>query len=824
MALLKRDHGIEVKSASSTIEEVVAREFVSRLARQRDSTSRRTPRSPTRRRPVKGKKPGGKAPEPAKPGGSRAAAAAAGQDGQAARRSRAPRSQPTLPKRRSVLVAEPNHSRRSSRSPSRKRELEARPMELPAPPPPPRSPSGRGSRPSARRPPATSRAEPPVGSQAPTPPPKPAVAAPAASPRAAAPPAPPAAAAAAAPSRRRRAASCRRRCVCASRIRRTGQAPPAPPRRPMLVRPPAPAPSPASQAPTGNLSRPAPARARRTRRLAGVRPPPRPGGGCRRVQVRRWVDRVRCRRSPCVRRCRRGPACAGLSSADAPSAAAASAPARAAIRVRACSRAAPTQAPPPPVTRTITLAEGMTVADLATKLDVKAKDVLQEADGSPHDDDDQQHARRRDRVDDRARVRRRRQDADLRRGDAAGRSGGHQPGRSSSPARRSSPSWATSTTARRRCSTRSARRVSPSAKPAASRSTSAPTRCTVNDRNVVFLDTPGHEAFTMMRARGARVTDVVILVVAADDGVMPQTREAIDHAKAAGVPILVAINKIDKPNANPERVKKELSDLGLTPEAWGGTTVMVEVSAKKKENLDLLLEMILLVTEIERAQGESEAERLGHRARSEARQGPRPGGDDPRAGRHAARRRHAHRRHDCRQGARADRRSRPPAQDAPGRRRRSKCSASADCPQPGDAFQALTDAAKARQIAYFRQSQAKEKALGGKGSRLTLESLQAADCRRRHEGAADHHQGRRAGLGRGARRHADQADRREGQDSDHPQRRRRDQRIGRAAGVGVERDRHRLQRAARTATPPTSPSARRSTSGCTRSSTTSSTR
>src|SRR6185503_3738017 len=120
----------------------------------------------------------------------------------------------------------------------------------------------------------------------------------------------------------------------------------------------------------------------------------------------------------------------------------------------------------------------------------------------------------------------------------------------------------------------------------------------VGDRNVVFLDTPGHEAFTMMRARGARVTDVVVLVVAADDGVMPQTREAIDHAKAAGVPILVAINKIDKENANPERVKKELADLGLTPEAWGGTTVMVEVSAKKKQNLELLLEMVLLVTEL----------------------------------------------------------------------------------------------------------------------------------------------------------------------------------------------------------------------------------
>ena len=91
----------------------------------------------------------------------------------------------------------------------------------------------------------------------------------------------------------------------------------------------------------------------------------------------------------------------------------------------------------------------------------------------------------------------------------------------------------------------------------------------------------------MMRARGARVTDVVVLVVAADDGVMPQTREAIDHARAANVPILVAINKIDKPNANPDRVKKELADLGLTPEDWGGETVMVPVSAKKRENIDL---------------------------------------------------------------------------------------------------------------------------------------------------------------------------------------------------------------------------------------------
>ncbi len=118
-------------------------------------------------------------------------------------------------------------------------------------------------------------------------------------------------------------------------------------------------------------------------------------------------------------------------------------------------------------------------------------------------------------------------------------------------------------------------------------------------REIVFLDTPGHEAFTRMRARGAKVTDIVVIVVAADDGVMPQTLEAVDHAKAAGVPIIVAVNKIDKPDAQPERVKQQLSDRGLSPEEWGGNTVFVEVSAKKRQNLDLLLEMICLVADIQ---------------------------------------------------------------------------------------------------------------------------------------------------------------------------------------------------------------------------------
>jgi translation initiation factor IF-2 len=112
--------------------------------------------------------------------------------------------------------------------------------------------------------------------------------------------------------------------------------------------------------------------------------------------------------------------------------------------------------------------------------------------------------------------------------------------------------------------------------------------------DITFLDTPGHEAFTAMRARGARITDIVVLVVAADDGVMPQTQEAIDHARAAGVSIIVAINKIDKPQANLERVKKQLSELGLAAEDWGGKVITVPVSAKTGQGIDDLLEMILL--------------------------------------------------------------------------------------------------------------------------------------------------------------------------------------------------------------------------------------
>src|SRR4051794_8152461 len=133
----------------------------------------------------------------------------------------------------------------------------------------------------------------------------------------------------------------------------------------------------------------------------------------------------------------------------------------------------------------------------------------------------------------------------------------------------------------------------------------------VGDKTITFLDTPGHEAFTAMRARGAQVTDIAVIVVAADDGVMPQTREAIDHAKAAGVPMLVAVNKIDKEGAQPERVRTELTNLGLQPEEWGGETMFVDVSAKTRQNLDDLLESIVLLSEGEGLKANPDTEASG---------------------------------------------------------------------------------------------------------------------------------------------------------------------------------------------------------------------
>jgi translation initiation factor IF-2 len=246
---------------------------------------------------------------------------------------------------------------------------------------------------------------------------------------------------------------------------------------------------------------------------------------------------------------------------------------------------------------------------------------------------------------------------------------------------------------------------------------------TINNRNIVFLDTPGHEAFTLMRARGAKVTDIVVLVVAADDGVMPQTREAIDHARAAGVPIIVAINKIDKPNANVERVKRELTELDLMPEEWGGKTVTVEVSAKKKTNLDLLLEMILLVSDIGELKANPKRNAMGTVLEAKLDRGRGPVatvlvqdgtlrvGDTFIAGPIVGRVR-----------ALIDDRGRPTKSAPPSTP--VEVLGLGGLPQPGDVFQ-VADAAKARHIAAFREEQAKNKALGAKGSRLTLESLQA---------------------------------------------------------------------------------------------------
>jgi translation initiation factor IF-2 len=244
----------------------------------------------------------------------------------------------------------------------------------------------------------------------------------------------------------------------------------------------------------------------------------------------------------------------------------------------------------------------------------------------------------------------------------------------------------------------------------------------VNKRRVVFLDTPGHEAFTMMRARGAKVTDIVVLVVAADDGVMPQTREAIDHAKAANVPIVVAINKVDKADANPERVKRELSDLGLMPEEWGGTTVTVEVSARQRKNLDQLLEMLLLVADLadlkanpkRMAQGtvlETKLDRgRGPVAHILVQDGSISEGDLFIAGTV-----------DGKVRALFDHLGRKLKKAGPSTP--VEVLGLSALPQPGDTFQVIDDPIKARQVVAYRQAQAKERTLSGKGGRLTLESL-----------------------------------------------------------------------------------------------------
>ena len=243
----------------------------------------------------------------------------------------------------------------------------------------------------------------------------------------------------------------------------------------------------------------------------------------------------------------------------------------------------------------------------------------------------------------------------------------------------------------------------------------------IHSRKIVFIDTPGHEAFTRMRARGAKVTDVVILVVAADDGVMPQTIEAIDHARAAAVPIIVAINKIDRPDAQPERIKQQLADRGLLAEDWGGDTVMVPVSAKTHQNLELLLEMILLVADLQDLKANPNRPAMGTviEAQLDRGRGPvatvlvRNGtlavGDSFICGAVFGKVR-----------AMQSDRGLPVRKAEPSTP--VEVQGLDSLPEVGDDFQVVTDTAKAKQIVNFRDQKAREAALA-KSSRLTLEQL-----------------------------------------------------------------------------------------------------
>ncbi len=246
-------------------------------------------------------------------------------------------------------------------------------------------------------------------------------------------------------------------------------------------------------------------------------------------------------------------------------------------------------------------------------------------------------------------------------------------------------------------------------------------RAQVHGRPIVFLDTPGHEAFTSMRARGARATDIVVLVVAADDGVMPQTIEAIDHARAAKVPIVVAINKIDKPNANPDRVRKELADRGVLLESWGGDVPSAEISAVKKQGIDQLLELLLIVADLQEltASVSDEARGVVLEARREAgrgnvatvlvQSGTLHVGDVFFAGSVFGRVR----------SMTDDRGTRlPEAEPATP----VEVTGFEDLPQAGDAFQVVSDEAKARSVASFRSQRDREKQMAA-SQKLSLDQL-----------------------------------------------------------------------------------------------------
>jgi translation initiation factor IF-2 len=698
-ALLKRDHGIEVKSASSTIEEVVARQFVDRLARQRNialPTGDIFAETPV----VKGKKggpPPKKAAEPPKPAA------------------------PALPPPRLVKTAkpvapahEPEHVPEAEQTPP--------PLTLPQPPVVEARPAAEGrsvradridtaSAPSAEladRPSTTIAAAPAPASEAPakpaapgrvvpptlrlrieeqrptTPtPPLPTGPAPRVMPRPAAP-----------KTERPAIPTSARPAAGATAVQPGAGARPTPTRAPGAV-PPRPAYPGTTPRPTPGGPRPLPSQPVRTQQ-PGM--PPRPSGP--------YPQRPGMPSRPPYRPAYQGSRPASGQRRESPRPSAPHAP------------AAPT-----PVTRTITLAEGMTVKDLADKLDVRPKEVLAKllmkrlmmTINQTLDTETATMVAREFGAD----VQMRSFEEELLQEDS-------DEARSEDIVTRAPVVTVMGHVDHGKTSLLDAIRETRVAEREAGGITQhiGAYHVTINGRNIVFLDTPGHEAFTLMRARGAKVTDIVILVVAADDGVMPQTKEAIDHAKAAGVPIIVAINKIDKANASPERVKRELTELDLMPEEWGGKTVTVEVSAKKKQNLELLLEMILLVTDIGELKANPKRNASGTVLEAKLDKGRGPVatilvqdgtlhvGDTFIAGPIVGRVR-----------ALIDDRGRPVKSAGPSMP--VEVLGLTGLPQPGDAFQALADAAKARQIATFRQEQAKTRSLGAKGGRLTLESLQA---------------------------------------------------------------------------------------------------
>jgi translation initiation factor IF-2 len=710
LSLLKRDHGIELKSASSTVEEVVARSFVERVARQRNIALPGGDMFAEHPAPAKGtKKPASvKKPEPPKPtapvlGPPRLVKVV---------RPATPATAP-LEAEPPVVHAEPAVA---VETPAEEVRYEPPPQEPVQEPAVVESAVDTGASVAVEEPP---HAAPPPPLEEPVPAPEPE-----AQPEVAASATPPPAAGRFVPPTIR------------LRIEEPGKTPqPARPltpakrpqvSQPRIVQPPAAQP-PASARPSTPGGRPAGAlRPGTGAARPGYAPPPRPTtpgmlGGPRPLpaqpvrtqpgqQARPGMPGQPGVRPPFGQRPPMGQQRPGQRPTQTK-------------RERPSAPAMPAApAAPPPITRTITLAEGMTVKDLADKLDVRVKDVLgklfmKRLTLTINSTIDMETAKDIAR-DFGAEIEMRSFEEEL--VSAQGDESKAEDMQSRAPV-----VTVMGHVDHGKTSLLDAIRETRVAEREAGGITQhiGAYHVDVGDsRSVVFLDTPGHEAFTLMRARGAKVTDVVVLVVAADDGVMPQTREAIDHAKAANVPIVVAINKIDKPGSNPENVKRELAELNLVPEDWGGQTVMVPVSAKKKQNLDQLLEMILLSTDILELKANPKRSASGAVLEAKLDRGRGPVatvlvqdgtlnvGDNFIAGPVVGRVR-----------ALIDDRGRPVRSAGPASP--VEVLGLTSLPQPGDSFQVVADAAKARQIAMFREGQAKERALGAKGGRLTLESL-----------------------------------------------------------------------------------------------------